>query len=83
MIAVGKHGVGQISPFEFIIIILVSSAARDPMFYAHVPPFHDILVLTVVILLHEMVHVVTDRSERAEDLMERGTGPDHLRRNDD
>lgn len=67
---IGKRGVGQITPFEFIIIIIISSAAGDPMFYRHVPLLHGILVLTVVMVLHRLVGVVTDRSERAEDLME-------------
>ena len=67
---VGKRATGQISPFEFILIIIISSAAGDPMFYAHVPLSHGILVLTVVMLLHHGVSLLTDRSERAEDVME-------------
>ena len=67
---IGKRGVGQISPFEFIIIIIVSSAAGDPMFYAHVPLLHGILVMTVIMFLHRLAGLVTDRSERAEDVME-------------
>ena len=67
---IGKRGVGQVSPFEFILIIIISSAAGDPMFYGHVPLFHGILVLTVVILLHRLVSIMTDRSERAEDVLE-------------
>ena len=66
---IGKRGVGQVSPFEFILII-ISSAAGDPMFYSDVPLLHGILVLTVVMLLHRLVGVWTDRSERAEDVME-------------
>ena len=67
---IGKRGIGQISPFEFIVIIIISSAAGDPMFYAHVPLSHGMLVLTVIIVLHRAVSVVTDRSERAEDVLE-------------
>ncbi|SDY71328.1 hypothetical protein [Citreimonas salinaria] len=46
------------------------SAAGDPMFYHHVPLSHGILVLTVVMLLHWAMSVLTDRSERAEDVLE-------------
>ena len=67
---IGKRGVGQVSPFEFILIIIISSAAGDPMFYRHVPLLHGIVVLTVVMILHRLVSVVTDRSERAEDFVE-------------
>ena len=66
----GKRGVGQISPFEFILIVVISSAAGDPMFYAHVPLLHGIVVLTVVILPHRAIAALTSRSERAEDVME-------------
>ena len=67
---VGKRSVGQISPFEFIMIIVISSAAGDPMFYHNVPLIHGILVLTVVMLLHRAMSIVTDRSERGEDVLE-------------
>ncbi len=67
---VGKRGVGQISPFEFILIIIISSAAGSPMFQAHVPLSHGLLVLTVVMLLHRSASLLTDRSARAEDVME-------------
>lgn len=68
--AIGKRGVGQVSPFEFIMIIIISSAAGDPMFNGNVPLLHGILVLTVVMLLHWVVSILTDRSERAEDVVE-------------
>ena len=67
---VGKRSVGQISPFEFIMIIVISSAAGDPMFYAHVPLLYGIVVLTVVMLLHRGMSALTDKSERGEDLLE-------------
>ena len=67
---VGKRAVGQISPFEFILIIIISSAAGDPMFYHAVPLTHGILVITVVMLLHWAMSVVTNRSERGEDVLE-------------
>ncbi|TFL16252.1 DUF421 domain-containing protein [Jannaschia formosa] len=67
---IGKRGVGQVSPFEFILIIIISSAAGDPMFYGDVPLLHGMLVLTVVMSLHWLVSSLTDRSERAEDVME-------------
>jgi uncharacterized membrane protein YcaP (DUF421 family) len=40
------------------------------MFYGDVPLLHGILVLTVVMILHHVVGGFTDRSERAEDLVE-------------
>lgn len=67
---VGHRAVGQISAFEFIAVIVVSSAAGDAMFYPHVPILHGIVVLTVVMLLHRIFGHVTTWSERAEDVVE-------------
>lgn len=67
---VGKRGVGQISPFEFIVIIIISSAAGDAMFYPGVPLLHGIVVLTVVILLHRLLATLTGRYQRIEDTIE-------------
>ncbi|MFZ3585373.1 DUF421 domain-containing protein [Loktanella sp. DJP18] len=53
-----------------MLVIIISSAAGDPMFYGHVPLLHGILVLTVVLLLHRLVSIMTNRSERAEDVVE-------------
>jgi uncharacterized membrane protein YcaP (DUF421 family) len=52
------------------VVIVVSSAAGDAMFYPHVPILHGIAVLTVVMLLHRLVGRVTAGSEWAEDLVE-------------
>ena len=67
---VGKRAVGQISPFEFILIIIISSAAGDPMFYAHVPLLHGFVVLTAVMVLHRVFAHFADLSERVEDVLE-------------
>ena len=67
---VGKRGVGQISPFEFIVIIIISSAAGDAMFYPSVPLAHGIVVLTVVIVLHRLLAMLTGRSQQLENVVE-------------
>jgi hypothetical protein len=30
---IGKRGLGQVTPFEFVIVIALGSATGDPMFY--------------------------------------------------
>lgn len=47
----GKRGIGQLSPFELVIIIALGSAVGDPMFYPDVPLFHAMVVVTVIVLL--------------------------------
>lgn len=67
---VGQGGVGQLGPFEFVLVIAVGSAAGDPMFYPDVPLLHGILVITVVILLHRITGYLLGRNRRLEAAVE-------------
>lgn len=69
---VGQGSVGQIGPFEFILVIAVGSAAGDPMFYPEVGLLQGILVITVVILLHRFTVFVFNRHRRLEEMLEGG-----------
>jgi uncharacterized membrane protein YcaP (DUF421 family) len=66
----GKRGMGQLAPFEFVIIVALGSAVGDPMFYADVPLLHGILVISVVVAFERMVVKVTERHEGIERLIE-------------
>ena len=46
----GKRGQGNLSPFEFVIIISLGSAVGDPMFYPDVPLVHSMVVIAVIVL---------------------------------
>lgn len=67
---VGKGGVGQIGPFEFVLVIAVGSAAGDPMIYPDVALLHGIVVITVVILLHRLTTSLLNRHRKMERLFE-------------
>ena len=69
---VGQGGVGQIGPFEFVLVIAIGSAAGDPMFYPEVGLLQGILVITVVILLHRITTFVLHRHKRLETVLEGG-----------
>lgn len=58
---VGQGGIGQIGPFEFVLVIAVGSAAGDPMFYPDVGLAQGILVITMVILLHRATGALVQR----------------------
>jgi uncharacterized membrane protein YcaP (DUF421 family) len=62
----GKRGLGQLSPFDFVIVIALGSAVGDPMFYEDVPLVHTMAVITMVVLLQRGVGWLTERSERAQ-----------------
>lgn len=67
---VGHDAIGQIGPFEFVLVIAVGSAAGDPMFYPDVGILQGILVITIVILLHRLTGAVLQRSKRIESMVE-------------
>lgn len=66
----GKRGMGQLSPFEFTIIIALGSAVGDPMFYPEVPLLHCLAVVTVVVGMTRFVTYLSNRSEAVEDFLE-------------
>ena len=47
----GKRGVGNLTPFDHIIIVALGSSVGDPMFYPDVPLLHAMTTITVVIAL--------------------------------
>lgn len=67
---VGKRGLGQMSAFDFIIVIALGSAVGDPMFYPEVPLVHAMAVITVVVVLQRVVSLITEKSIRAQTLVE-------------
>jgi len=67
---VGQGGIGQIGPFEFVLVIAVGSAAGDPMFYPDVGLLQGLLVITLVILLHRLTGFVFSRNRKLEDKIE-------------
>jgi uncharacterized membrane protein YcaP (DUF421 family) len=66
----GKRGMGQLSPFEMVIIVALGWAVGDPMFYDNVPLLHGIAVVTVVVALERLLVVLTQRNRRLERLIE-------------
>ena len=66
----GKRGMGQLSPFEFTIIIALGSAVGDPMFYPEVPLLHGLAAVTLVVALTRFVTYLSNRSESIEDFLE-------------
>jgi uncharacterized membrane protein YcaP (DUF421 family) len=66
----GKRGMGQLSPFEFTIIIALGSAVGDPMFYPEVPLLHCLAVVTAVVAMTRFVTYLSNRSEAVEDFLE-------------
>lgn len=66
----GKRGLGELSPFELLMVVALGSAVGDPMFYADVPLLHAMAVVTVIVLLQRGVAVLMDHSEPVERFIE-------------
>ncbi len=66
----GKRGVGQLTPIEFVVLISMGSALGDPMFYPDVALSPPMLVLITIIVLHRSVSLATQKRKRLETLVE-------------
>jgi uncharacterized membrane protein YcaP (DUF421 family) len=58
----GKRGLGQISPFEYVVVFALGSATGDPMFYPEVPLLHGVVVLVVIVLLQKALVSASERN---------------------
>ena len=66
----GKRGMGEVTPFELLLVVALGSAVGDPMFYPDVPLFHAMLVVAVIVLLQQAMSVMLDHSKTAERMLE-------------
>lgn len=64
--ATGKRSLGQLSVFDFVIIIALGSAVGDPMFYEDVPLLYGMVVVAVVVGLERVLALLTSRQARLE-----------------
>lgn len=67
---IGKRGMSQLTPFEYIIVILLGSAAGDSMFYPNVPLIHCMGVILTVVILEKIFSHLTNRSKKMEGMIE-------------
>lgn len=65
----GKRGMGQLTPFEFAIIVALGSAVGDPMFQYDLPLTHTMLVIALVLGLQKLLVYVTERNEPLERIL--------------
>ena len=66
----GKRGMGELSPFELVIIVGLGSAVGDPMFYADVPLTHGMIVVAIVVGLQRVLVRLTQHNPTLERLVE-------------
>jgi uncharacterized membrane protein YcaP (DUF421 family) len=66
----GKRGLGQVSPYEFVVLIAMGSALGDPMFYPTVPLLPPMVVLAVIVVMQRCLSWATEQHERIEKFVE-------------
>jgi len=66
----GKRTLGQLSPYEFVVLIAMGSALGDPMFYPNVPLLPPIVVMSTIVLMHRTVSWITERNQAVEGFIE-------------
>src|SRR3954469_22841844 len=66
---IGKRGMGQLAPFDFVIIIALGSAVGDPMFYPDVPLLHALVAITAIVLFTRGLVLLAQRSRKVEGLV--------------
>ncbi|MDZ4850255.1 MAG: DUF421 domain-containing protein [Pirellulaceae bacterium] len=66
----GKRGMGQLSPFEFAIIIALGSVVGDPMISGEIPLFHSMLVISIVVGLQRFLGRLTQNNDTMEVFVE-------------
>jgi uncharacterized membrane protein YcaP (DUF421 family) len=66
----GKRGMAQLTPFEFVIIVALGSAVGDPMFYPDVPLVHGFVVIASVVLLQQGLSVIARRWPKLDEVVE-------------
>jgi uncharacterized membrane protein YcaP (DUF421 family) len=64
---IGKRALAELTPFEFIVVVALGSAAGDPMFYPEVPLLHGAVVITVIVALERALQAAVARSRRVHD----------------
>lgn len=62
----GKRSLGQLSAFDFVIIIALGSAVGDPMFYVDVPLLYGMVVVATVVGMERVLARLTARRRRVE-----------------
>ena len=66
----GKRGLSNLSPFEYVVVFAAGTATGEPMLYPEVPLAYGMVVLTVIVLAHRLVARVTRTSKPVEAVLE-------------
>lgn len=66
----GKRGLSNLSPFEYVVVFAAGTATGEPMLYPEVPLVYGMIVLTTIVAAHRVVARLTRDSHQLEALLE-------------
>ena len=64
MRAMGKRQVGQLQPFEIVVVIMIAELAATPMGGVGIPLLHGILPMAALLICHGVISALCMKSER-------------------
>ena len=60
----GKRQVGQLQPFEIVVVIMIAELAATPMGGVGIPLLHGILPMAALLICHSVISTLCMKSER-------------------
>ena len=60
----GKRQVGQLQPFEIVVVIMIAELAATPMGGVGIPLLHGILPMAALLICHSVISALCMKSER-------------------
>lgn len=66
----GKRSVGDMTSFDYLIVVAIGSATGDPMMMFDIPLLHGMMVLTVIMVLERTIARLSLRWGRIERVVE-------------
>lgn len=69
MRAMGKRQVGQLQPYEMVVVIMIAELAATPMGGVGIPLLHGILPMAALLVCHGIISALCMKSERFRALM--------------
>jgi uncharacterized membrane protein YcaP (DUF421 family) len=67
---IGKRGIGQFTPFEYVLIVAMGSAVGDPIEDTDFPLLQAMLIITLMVMLQRWLVRLTEFNTRFEGFVE-------------
>jgi len=66
----GKRSLGQLSPFDFLIIIIIGSAIATPMEDESIPLVHGLIPIITIVFVNYILYLVIQKNRIIEDILQ-------------